>query len=218
MNPTISHYWAQVDEFSHLIAYVLLAMSLFSWFILLYKSWSFWRIRRAAAALSNFWKAPGFADALALLSQADLEEIYAPLARASIEATAPENLNVSLNARASLDDVLTRVLRQQLNIATVRLEAGLSVLASIGATAPFVGLLGTVWGIYHALTTVAGAGSVQIAQVAGPVGEALIMTALGLLVAIPAVLAYNAFNRLNRICQAELDAFAYDLHAHLTKA
>ncbi|MCU6434687.1 MotA/TolQ/ExbB proton channel family protein [Undibacterium sp. Jales W-56] len=220
MNPTIAHYWAQVDEFSHFIAYVLLAMSLVSWFILLYKSWSFWRIRRAAASLSNFWQAPSLADALALLHQADFEEMYVPLARESIAlaaiAQAPQQSH--LNAKASLDDLLTRVLRQQLNRATVRLEAGLSLLASIGATAPFVGLLGTVWGICHALTTVATAGNVQIAQVAGPVGEALMMTALGLLVAIPAVLAYNAFNRLNRICQAELDAFAYDLHAHLTKA
>ena len=90
------------------------------------------------------------------------------------------------------------------------------MIATIGATAPFVGLLGTVWGIYHALAAVSAAGTVQIDKVAGPVGEALIMTALGLAVAIPAVLAYNAFTRVNRVTLAELDAFAHDLHAHLT--
>ena len=92
----------------------------------------------------------------------------------------------------------------------------MTLLASIGSTAPFVGLLGTVWGIYHALAAVSTAGTVQIDKVAGPVGEALIMTAIGLTVAIPAVLAYNGFNRVNRLTLAELDAFAFDLHAHLT--
>jgi biopolymer transport protein ExbB len=113
---------------------------------------------------------------------------------------------------------MTRVLREELNRVTVRLESGLTLLASIGATAPFVGLLGTVWGIYHALTAVSGSTAIQIDLVAGPVGEALVMTGLGLIVAIPAVLAYNAFNRINRITFAELDGFAFDLHAHLTKA
>jgi biopolymer transport protein ExbB len=100
----------------------------------------------------------------------------------------------------------------------VRLESGLTLLASIGATAPFIGLLGTVWGIYHALTAVSDSSAIQIDLVAGPVGEALVMTGLGLIVAIPAVLAYNAFNRVNRITFAELDGFAFDLHAYLTKA
>ena len=98
-----------------------------------------------------------------------------------------------------------------------RRDRRLTVLASIGATAPFVGLLGTVWGIYHALANVSASGDMQIDKVAGPVGEALVMTAVGLTVAIPAVLAYNGFNRVNRLTLAELDAFAHDLHAYLTK-
>ena len=118
---------------------------------------------------------------------------------------------------SDISDLLTRILRQELQTATARLENGLTVLASIGATAPFVGLLGTVWGIYHALSSISASGLVQIDQLAGPVGEALIMTAFGLMVAIPAVLAFNAFNRINRITLAELDGFAHDLHAHLTK-
>jgi biopolymer transport protein ExbB len=111
---------------------------------------------------------------------------------------------------------LTRALRQRINEAAARLEAGLTFLASVGATAPFVGLFGTVWGIYHALIGIAATGAISIEKVAGPVGEALIMTAFGLAVAIPAVLAYNAFTRVNRLVLAQLDGFAHDLHSYFT--
>ena len=217
MTPTIFQYWTQVDGISHLVAYCLVLMSLLSWFLILSKAWSFWRIRRCAKRLAAFWQAPGIDDALAMLQQADHEDIFSPLARHSVLAADTAKAATGLSQYASLEHVLTRVLRQEMNTATVRLESGLSLLASVGATAPFVGLLGTVWGVYHALSTVAESGAVQIAQVAGPVGEALIMTALGLIVAIPAVLAYNGLHRVNRITLAELDAFAYDLHAHLSK-
>ena len=113
---------------------------------------------------------------------------------------------------------VTRVLRGAIHRSTIKLESGLTLLASIGSTAPFVGLLGTVWGIYHALSAVSSHGTVQIDKIAGPVGEALIMTGIGLMVAIPAVLAYNGFNRVNRLTLSELDAFAHDLHAYLTQA
>lgn len=216
MPSAIAQYWIQGDALSHLVAGLLLIMSLLSWYTILSKAWSFWRIRAAAPILAVFWNAPSNEDALALLSLADKEEIFAPLARHGMSAARPGNRTASLNANAEVSELITRVLRQEMNRVTVKLEAGLILLASIGATAPFVGLLGTVWGIYHALTAVAGSGTMQIDQVAGPVGEALIMTALGLLVAIPAVLAYNAFNRINRITFAELDAFAYDLRTHLT--
>lgn len=216
MPSAISQYWAQVDEISHLVSYLLVAMSLLSWYTILSKGWAFWRIRAAAPALGAFWKAPNLPDAVAMLGAADRENIFAPMATLGMDAANPLKRVDALTAQSASSDVLTRVLRQEMNQVTVRLEAGLSLLASIGATAPFVGLLGTVWGIYHALTAVAAAGTIQIDQVAGPVGEALIMTALGLMVAIPAVLAYNGFNRINRITLAELDAFAYDLHAHLS--
>jgi biopolymer transport protein ExbB len=114
------------------------------------------------------------------------------------------------------DELVTRVLRQQMTQTSSRLESGLTFLASVGSTAPFVGLFGTVWGIYHALLGIAGSGQVLIDQVAGPVGEALVMTAAGLAVAIPAVLAYNAFTRINRVVLAELDGFAHDLLALVT--
>jgi biopolymer transport protein ExbB len=217
MPSAISVYWTQVDEVSHLVFYVLLIMSLTSWYTILSKAWSFWRIRSAAPTVLAFWQAPTIQDAVALLAEKDKEDIFTPMAREGMEAVDAGKKARTLSAESPVSDAVTRVLRQQMNHIVVKLEAGLSLLASIGATAPFVGLLGTVWGIYHALTTVAVSGSVQLEQIAGPVGEALIMTALGLLVAIPAVLAYNAFNRINRITLAELDAFAYDLHAHLTK-
>lgn len=215
--PALAHFWEQADQLSRLVAWLLLAMSLLSWSMILAKAWSFWRIRRAAPALQAFWAAPSMPDALALMQLADREHIFHTLAQAGLAAADGAARPTALNAGAELGAVLTRALRQELNRLTVRLENGLSLLASIGATAPFVGLLGTVWGIYHALTAIALSGTLQLEQLAGPVGEALIMTALGLMVAIPAVLAYNGFNRVNRITLAELDAFAHDLHAHLRR-
>ncbi len=212
----LAHYWAQGDAVSHAVAYVLLAMSIVSWYYILAKTWSSWRIRRSAGALEAFWKAPTLADAIAVMKTADSERVYTPLAAQSMEAANLRAQENSLNAAVDPGELITRTLRQEINRVSSRLENGLTLLASVGSTAPFVGLFGTVWGIYHALIAVSASGTVQIDKVAGPVGEALIMTALGLVVAIPAVLAYNAFTRVNRVTLAELDAFAHDLHAYLT--
>jgi biopolymer transport protein ExbB len=223
MNPTIAnqgmglaHYWAQGDAVSHAVAYVLLAMSVISWYYILAKTWSSWRIRRSAGALESFWKAPTLPDAIAVMKTVDSERVYTPLAAQSMQAANLRAQENSLNASVDPGELITRTLRQEINRVSSRLENGLTLLASVGSTAPFVGLFGTVWGIYHALVAVSASGTVQIDKVAGPVGEALIMTALGLVVAIPAVLAYNAFTRVNRVTLAELDAFAHDLHAYLT--
>ena len=191
-------------------------MSIVSWYYILAKAWSSWRIRRSAGALEGFWKAPTLADAIAVMKTADSERVYTPLAAQSMEAANLRSQDNSLNAAVDPGELITRTLRQEINRVSSRLENGLTLLASVGSTAPFVGLFGTVWGIYHALIAVSASGTVQIDKVAGPVGEALIMTALGLVVAIPAVLAYNAFTRVNRVTLAELDAFAHDLHAYLT--
>jgi biopolymer transport protein ExbB len=124
--------------------------------------------------------------------------------------------DATLGASVDRAELVTRVLRQEMTQASARLESGLTFLASVGSTAPFVGLFGTVWGIYHALIGIASSGQVMIDKVAGPVGEALVMTAAGLAVAIPAVLAYNAFTRMNRVVLADLDGFAHDLLALVT--
>jgi biopolymer transport protein ExbB len=214
-NFSLAHYWSHGDTISHAIAYVLLAMSLVSWFLILSKTWAAWRVRRSSAAVDAFWGAPTMPDAVAALKLADPERLYSPLAlqgAAHLGASA----TATLGGEMGPDERITRVLRLAIHRSTQRLESGLTVLASIGSTAPFVGLLGTVWGIYHALASVSAAGVVQIDKVAGPVGEALIMTGFGLTVAIPAVLAYNGLNRVNRLTLAELDAFAHDLHAYLT--
>jgi biopolymer transport protein ExbB len=217
--PGLAHYWAQSDAITHAVAYVLLLMSIASWYYILSKAWSAWRMRKSASALDGFWKAANLEDAISLLRSTDSEKVFAPLAAQGLEAAhTRKNAETasSLNTEVEPSELITRSLRQEINRVSARLEKGLTLLASVGSTAPFIGLFGTVWGIYHALTAIAFAGIMQIDKVAGPVGEALIMTALGLLVAIPAVLAYNAFTRINRITLAELDGFAHDLHAHLT--
>ena len=211
---TLARYWEQADAISQAVAYVLLAMSLVSWFVILSKAFSLWRVRRAAPAVDAFWAAPTSEDGIALLSAADREGVFSPL---PVQAVRHARMEGSIAGGMSKAEQITRVLRQQITRSTHQVEGGLTLLASIGATAPFVGLLGTVWGIYHALGNVSAAGTVQIDKVAGPVGEALVMTGFGLVVAIPAVLAYNAFNRINRITSAELDGFAHDLLARFGK-
>jgi biopolymer transport protein ExbB len=209
------HFWAQADGLSHAVAWLLLLMSLASWYFVLHKAWRTWRTHRTARVwLPRFWQAGSMDDALRQLQANDPEKVFAPLAQRGLAT-----LNVkedSLEGRIDRSELLTRALRNEINRVSARLESGLTLLASVGATAPFVGLLGTVWGIYHALAAIAGAQQIMIEQIAGPVGEALIMTAAGLVVAIPAVLAYNFLTRANRVTLAEVDGFAHDLHAFLT--
>jgi biopolymer transport protein ExbB len=208
------HFWMQADGLIRANVYILFAMSLASWFLIFLKTWGNFRARRAVRSLEVFWSAPSIDQALAALSARDSEALLAPLAKVAIEA-AHQPAAASASPWNSPSDRLTRALRSAIQSATERLESGLTLLASIGATAPFVGLLGTVWGIYHALLNIASSGSLSIDKVAGPVGEALIMTAFGLGVAIPAVLAYNSFARANRLVIAQIDGFAHDLHALL---
>ena len=213
---TFASYWQRGDAISHAVAYLLLAMSLASWFFILWKGWASWRIRRAAPVVQAFWDAPTVADGVGLMAARDHEGIFAAVAQAGAHQLAHAK-GGSIAAEMGRSEQVTRVLRDAIHVSTTRLESGLTLLASIASTAPFVGLLGTVWGIYHALAAVSAQGTVQIDKVAGPVGEALIMTGVGLTVAIPAVLAYNGFNRINRITMSELDAFAHDLHAYLAR-
>jgi biopolymer transport protein ExbB len=209
----LMHFWQAGDVVTHAVAYLLLAMSVVSWYFILSKAWSTWRLRRGArAALEQFWNARSMEDAVATLERADTERVFLPLVQKARAAAAMQP-DSSLVASIDRDELVTRALRGEITQASARLESGLAFLASVGSTAPFVGLFGTVWGIYHALLAIASSGQVMIDKVAGPVGEALVMTAAGLAVAIPAVLAYNAFVRANRIVLAELDGFAHDLLA-----
>ncbi|KVQ39305.1 flagellar motor protein MotA [Burkholderia cepacia] len=208
----VVHYLESGDAITHAVAYVLLAMSVASWCFLLMKAWLLVRAKRQGPrALDAFWRAPSLDAGIAALAGADRERVFVPLAEAARDA-ADEHDPAALAARVERSERVLRALRHAMLRSQRRLEFGQVLLASIGSTAPFVGLLGTVWGIYHALGSIAASGQAQIENVAGPVGEALIMTAFGLVVAIPAVLAYNILGRLVRQLAEELDGFARDLH------
>jgi biopolymer transport protein ExbB len=197
-----AHFLAQTDGVGKAILVILLLMSVASWYLIVTKALSTWlERRRSARFVDAFWKAPSIA---AVKSQAADE----PFSRLTHHATAAW--------RRKDPEFLTRAMRRVIDDDTARLESGLTVLASVGSTAPFVGLFGTVWGVYHALVAIGLSGQGTLDKVAGPVGEALIMTGLGLAVAIPAVLAYNAFVRSNRLVLARLDGFAHDLFALVT--
>jgi biopolymer transport protein ExbB len=212
----LGHFWQQADAVIRLTAYLLCGMSIVSWFLIFWKAWGWWRMRRASKELDQFWEAPTIDVAIAKLKPIDVDGIFVPLAVGAANAASHPAAENSLAAQIDRSELITRALRQRINEAAGRLDSGLTILASVGSTAPFIGLFGTVWGIYHALLNIASTAQIAIDKVAGPVGEALIMTAFGLAVAIPAVLAFNAFTRSNRMVLGQLDGFAHDLHATLT--
>ena len=207
----LSHFWQNGDAVSHGVAYVLLAMSIASWYVILKKLWQNWQLKKALRFASNeFWQASTLAAGSQALQTHDSNGIFTRLISKGQQAASMQATG-SIAAQSSSEDIITRTLRQELNQLTANMEGGLTLLASVGSVSPFVGLFGTVWGIYHALINIAASGQVLMDKVAGPVGEALIMTAAGLAVAIPAVLAYNTLLRSNRVMQAQIDGFAYDL-------
>ena len=203
----------QGDAISKTVAILLLLMSVASWVVILLKAWT---LRRAtsdvARSTAAFWQSATVETGLQQATAFDGSALVSPLILASQSLA-----NHALQAPSTLAQVgdkaqqLTRVLRDALHKIVNQLNFGQVLLATVGSTAPFVGLLGTVWGIYHALTNISGAGQMTIAQVSGPVGEALVMTAAGLVVAIPAVLAYNVFGRVIGRIEADLEGFASDL-------
>ena len=201
-------YWAQADGIARAVALLLLIMSVSAWVVILWKGWILARARRTLArALPAFWAAGDLESGRAALENFDKEDLLLPLLTA---ATSPPQ-SASLAASGRRESRLTRLLRDAMHAVLERLQFGQVLLASIGAVAPFVGLFGTVWGIYHALLSLSAGGALTIEKIAGPVGEALIMTAAGLAVAIPAVLAYNIFGKFVGTCEAELEGFAHDL-------
>ncbi|MCX7673187.1 MAG: MotA/TolQ/ExbB proton channel family protein [Thiobacillaceae bacterium] len=214
-----AHFISQADGVAHFILAVLLLMSVATWYLIITKAWGYHRLRRESRAfLQRFWEAPDLKAVVADLAQHGVRDPYSHLVQHALQALDQHhNRNGQrLIDAVSADELLTRALRRAIEQDTARLEYGHTVLASVASSAPFVGLFGTVWGIYHALIAIGLSGQGTLDRVAGPVGEALIMTALGLAVAIPAVLAYNAFTRANRMILAELDGFAHDLFAFLS--
>lgn len=208
--------FAQGDAVSRAVAVLLLSMSVASWVVILLKAWQLSRaggdVARATAA---FWQSASIEEAAQKTLAFDRQALLLPLVLAAqkAEKNKPQIGTVAstLANAADLPQQLTRLLRDALHQTLRKLQFGQILLATVGAIAPFVGLLGTVWGIYQALAGIASAGQIAIGQIAAPVGEALIMTAAGLVVAIPAVLAFNVYGRLIGRIEADLEGFARDL-------
>jgi biopolymer transport protein ExbB len=206
--------WQQGDGVTRAVAVLLLLMSLASWMVILVKALGLMQVSRQGKAVEGFWAAPDYDAGVARLGASD--NPFSQIAINGREARdhfQTHGAQTSLRDSMDLDDWVTRCLRNAVDDASAQLQSGLAILASVGSTAPFVGLFGTVWGIYHALMSISSAGQATIDKVAGPIGEALIMTALGLAVAIPAVLGYNALVRGNKSVVRQFNRFATDVHA-----
>ncbi len=210
----LANVWSQGDIVTKSVALLLLIMSLASWMVIIIKTLDLFKYKSISKSAEDFWYSEDFAAGLAKLGT-DASNPYRELAIAGREATLHHsNTRVQLHDALDMSDWVTRSLRNAIDEFTSRLQSGLAILASVGSTAPFVGLFGTVWGIYHALLSIGAAGQATIDKVAGPIGESLIMTALGLAVAIPAVLGYNALVRGNKGVLHKLNRFAHDMHAY----
>ncbi|MCD0506148.1 MotA/TolQ/ExbB proton channel family protein [Bordetella petrii] len=213
------HFVAQSDFVGKTLFAILIIMSLVTWYLIVVKAFSNWRMRRRSGEfLNKFWNSSS-------LEQVENEIVthgaHDPFSHLTSHAVHAQSHHAKFGATkleetGANGEFVTRTMRKVIDEETAKLENGLTVLASVGSTAPFVGLFGTVWGVYHALVGIGLADGVTINRIAGPVGEALIMTGLGLAVAIPAVLAYNTFVRSNRVFLSRLDAFAHDLFAFLS--
>ena len=205
-------FWSQGDAITRSVAVLLLVMSVGAWVVILWKGWLLRRVRfDIERAVPAFWAAASLESGRDQLAAFDREQALLPLLTAAV-ATPPGG---TLEAKGHADSQLTRRLRDALHGVLAQLQFGQVLLASIGSTAPFIGLFGTVWGIYHALIAISAAGSMSIERVAGPVGEALIMTAIGLAVAVPAVLGYNWLVRRNKSSMERVRAFGNDIHSVL---
>jgi biopolymer transport protein ExbB len=210
-----NHMIHNVDIVSAGVLFFLVIMSVGSWWYTIVNLIKNLVVRsRADRVIRTFWETPNAQDAIRFMEEQKPNEPFSKIALDCAQAAAHHQRHERSRLVEALNrsEFIDRALRQAVTRESANLENGLTWLATVGATAPFVGLLGTVWGIYHALLNIGESGSSSIDAVAGPVGEALIMTAIGLGVAIPAVLAYNYFVRVNRGTYAKFDTFAHDLH------
>ena len=217
-----AHFIGNADGVALCVLTLMLGASLGSWYLIVSKGILFWRLRRRSEAfLSAFWEAPNLEAVAAGISRDGTPEPFSHLLHHGFTAIEQHSRLDGSGERSALidagapDELLTRALNRAIDEDRGRLEFGLTFLATVASAAPFVGLFGTVWGIYHALIAIGVSGQGTLDKVAGPVGEALIMTAVGLAVAIPAAVAYNAFARANRNTLSRLNSFAYDVFAFL---
>ncbi|MCH8179892.1 MAG: MotA/TolQ/ExbB proton channel family protein [Proteobacteria bacterium] len=218
-SPSFTHFIAQSDAIGQGLFVILLLMSLLSWALIVTKGVGLiLREKRSQAFLNLFWNATSLESVQHELNTHGAEEPFGHLTAHAMQAQAHHARYgaAKLEEAGTAQEFLTRTIKKVLDEETLRMESGLTALATVGATAPFVGLFGTVWGVYHALTAIGMSGSASLDKVAGPVGEALIMTGVGLAVAIPAVVAYNWLTRSNRVWGSRLDTFAFELFAFLS--
>ncbi|HPA90581.1 MAG TPA: MotA/TolQ/ExbB proton channel family protein [Quisquiliibacterium sp.] len=214
-----AHFLAHSDGVARFILAAMLLMSVVTWFLILYKGGLAVRMRgRSRRFLEAFWQAPGLDAVAARLRDSGTADPFSNLVHqglTAVEQHRARDASRRLVDAGTSDEFVTRALKKAINEGAGRLEFGQVFLATVASTAPFIGLLGTVWGIYHALLAIGAAGDAGLDKVAGPVGEALIMTGLGLAVAIPAAVAYNFFARGTKRMRAELESFAYDVFVFL---
>ena len=218
-NLGFAHFLAQSDAVGKTLLAILVAMSIASWAIVAVKGLTLVvRNRRSGEFLGFFWNATSLDAVAAEIATHGPRDPFSHLTSHAMHAQAHHARwgAARLEEAGTSSEFVTRTIKKVLDEETTRLDNGLVVLATVGATAPFVGLFGTVWGVYHALVAIGVSGSGTLDKVAGPVGEALIMTGLGLAVAIPAVVGYNWLTRANRVLAARLDAFAYELHTFVS--
>ncbi|MDQ1303665.1 MAG: MotA/TolQ/ExbB proton channel family protein [Pseudomonadota bacterium] len=207
--------WGQGDFIARGTLIILVGMSLYSWFLILTKLWDQARmLRQARQANRDFWTGSSLKDGLEKLTGSD--NAYRTLVESGLNASSHHE--GKLTDKVPLTEWVSGNLQRNVDRLNNELQGGLSFLASVGSTAPFVGLFGTVWGIYHALIAIGVAGQASIDKVAGPVGEALIMTAIGLAVAVPAVLGYNLLLRRNKAILDQFRYFTNDLYATLVSS
>jgi biopolymer transport protein ExbB len=216
----MAHLWYQGDTVTHIVAIILLVMSIGSWFIIITRIISLYQVKPLVKEIALFWQKTSWQDGLNSFSKQGNNPFHQLAARAHMimqerQMGANQTQSLPLANQIETDDWLSSNLKAELDLIIASLQKGLAFLASTGATAPFIGLFGTVWGIYHALMTIGSSGSASIDQVAGPIGEALVMTGLGLAVAIPAVLGYNALSKSNKDLLIPLRRFNDDLHTYL---
>ena len=213
----IANLWLEGDFITRFVAVALLTCSIITWVILLTRFWELRNLRKLKPELDQFWRATSYDQGLQSFSNQGLNPFY-QLAKLAATASAHHQSQAhdhrELLQTLNYSEWMARSLKNSIDGIAAGLQKGLTFLGSTGAISPFIGLFGTVWGIYHALIAISSSGSAQLDQVAGPIGEALIMTALGLAVAIPAVLAFNTINRANKLMVADLNRFGNDLLAY----